>query len=208
MMPFRTTLHETLKLLGFRNGPDLLASALGIQFYSWSAFKFYLAGASLATAAAFCTHWLWNPPSALVLLLFLDLANARYGWQVAKKLKHATWDWQEFQRTFGKLIATLIVLAVVRNLINAYDYYELLADGVFGWLFFTKTQKVVSKMVTLKVSEEGLPAVFMQALKWLLSTKLAPFLVDNAQTKPGTPLPTADPNAPTTPAATTPTAAE
>lgn len=183
-MPLRSILRETFTLLGFRSGGDLLSSALGVKLYSWPAFKFYLVGTSLTACAAFCTHWLWDPPSALFLLLFLDLANARYGWQVAKVLKKETWSWAEFQRTFGKLIATLVVLGIVRNVINAYPYYELLADAVFGWLFFTKTQKVVSKMVTLKVSEEGLPAVLMQALKWLLSTKLAPFLVDNMQQKP------------------------
>jgi hypothetical protein len=180
-VPFRSTYTETFKLLGFAGIKDLLASALGLKSYSWGALKIYLLTTSVAAVGAFCTHWIWNPPSALFLLLFLDLANARYGYLVAKKLKGQGFRLEEFQRTFGKLLATIIVLTIVRNAINAYSYYELLADAVFAWLFTTKTQKVVSKMVTLKVSEEGLPNVFKAALRALLNSKLGPLLVDKVQ---------------------------
>jgi hypothetical protein len=180
-MPAKPALYETFKLLGFSGPRDLLASGFGLQPYTWGALKLYAMATGLTAVAAFCTHWIWDPPSALGLLLFLDLVNARYGYLVAKKIKGHGFRWDEFQRTFGKLVATIIVLAVVRNAINAYPYYELLADAVFGWLFTTKMQKVVSKMVTLKVQEEGLPNLLQAVLKWLLSTKLAPFLVDSLQ---------------------------
>lgn len=183
-MPFRSAFSEVSKLLGFVSIKDFMASALGLKSYSWGALKLYLLGTSLTALTAFCAHWLWNPPSALFLLLFVDLTNARYGFQVAKKIKGESFRWDEFKRLGGKLIATIIVLGMVRNAINSYSYYEILADVVFGWLFTTKLQKVVSKMVALKVSEQGLPNVIMASLKWLLSTKMAPFLVDNIQKHP------------------------
>jgi hypothetical protein len=191
-MPIRSTFDETFKLLGFTGPRDLLSSALGVKLYSWPALKVYGLATLFTGGAAFCTQWIWNPPSAMALLVFLDLVNARYGYQVSKKLKGQGWSWEEFQRTFGKVLATLLVLAVVRNAINSYAYYDWLADLIFGWLFTTKMQKVVSKMVTLKVQEEGLPNLLQGVLKWLLSTKLAPFLVDSVQGR----MPAAEPAAP------------
>jgi hypothetical protein len=67
-------------------------------------------------------------------------------------------------------------MAVVRNAINSCPYYDWLADLVFGWLFATKAQKVVSKMVALKVQKEGAANLFQFALKWLLSSKLGPIV--------------------------------
>ena len=138
-------------------------------------------GVVVASTTAFCTHWIWNPPSAILPLLFLDLANGRYGYQVSKKLKGIGFKWSEFQRLGGILMSTIIVMAIVRNAINSYPYYDWLADLVFGWLFTTKSRKVVEKMIALRVQEEGAANIFKMALTWLLSTKLGPLLVDSIQ---------------------------
>jgi hypothetical protein len=183
-MPFRAIYFETVKLLGFRSGGDLLSSTLGVKLYSTGVLQGLAVGTFVAGLTAFCTRWIWNPPSALYLLLFLDLANGRYGYQVAKKLKGEGFRWGEFQRLGGILISTIIVMAVVRNAINSYPYYDWLADLVFGWLFTTKAQKVVNKMVALKVQEEGAASLFQNALKWLLNSKLGPILVDSIQQPP------------------------
>lgn len=183
-MPFRAIYFETVKLLGFRSGGDLLSSTLGVKLYSTGVLQGLAVGTFVAGLTAFCTRWIWNPPSALYLLLFLDLANGRYGYQVAKKLKGEGFRWSEFQRLGGILISTIIVMAVVRNAINSYPYYDWLADLVFGWLFTTKAQKVVNKMVALKVQEEGAASLFQNALKWLLNSKLGPILVDSIQQPP------------------------
>lgn len=199
-MPLRATYFETLKLLGFRSGGDALAATLGVKLYSTGVLKGLALGALVAGLTAFCTRWIWNPPSALYLLLFLDMANGRYGYQVAKKLKGDTFRWAEFQRLGGILISTIIVMAIVRNAINSYPYYDWLADLVFGWLFATKAQKVVSKMVALRVQEEGAASLFQFALKWLLSSKLGPILVDSLQQPPArAATPTADPVPPDQP---------
>ncbi|MGI4736337.1 MAG: hypothetical protein ACRYG7_14260, partial [Janthinobacterium lividum] len=181
--------NELLKLLGFRSSTDLLSGALGVQAYSLPVFKALLGGALLAAATAFCTRWIWNPPSALLLLLFLDLANGRYGYQVSKKIKGIGFKWSEFQRLGGILMSTLIVMAIVRNAINSYPYYDFLADLVFGWLFATKARKVVEKMIALRVQEEGAANIFKMALQWLLSSKLGPLLVDSVQSMPTPPPP-------------------
>ena len=189
-MPFRATFHETLKLLGFRSGQDLLSGAFGLKTYSFPVLKYLAGGALLAATTAFCTRWIWNPPSAILLLLFLDLANGRYGYQVAKKLRKESFRWSEFQRLGGILMSTIIVMAIVRNAINSYPYYDFLADLVFGWLFATKAQKVVAKMVALKVQEEGAASLFQFALKWLLQSKLGALVVDEVQRRPTDPEPT------------------
>lgn len=201
-MPLRAIYLETVKLLGFRSGGDLLSSTLGVKLYSGSVLQGLAVGTFVAGLTAFCTRWIWNPPSALYLLLFLDLVNGRYGYQVAKKLKGETFRWSEFQRLGGILISTIIVMAVVRNAINSYPYYDWLADLVFGWLFTTKAQKVVNKMVALKVQEEGAASLFQNALKWLLSSKLGPILVDSIQQPPPRAAAPAEPDPATDPTAT------
>jgi hypothetical protein len=183
-MPFRNTYAELIKMLGFRSGGDLLSGAFGVQVYTTSAIKGLALGALVAGGTAFCTRWIWNPPSALFLLLFLDLANGRYGYQVSKKLKGEPFKWSEFQRMGGILMSTIIVMAIVRNAINSYPYYDFLADLVFGWLFATKSRKVVEKMIALRVQEEGAANIFRMALQWLLSSKLGPLLVDSMQSMP------------------------
>jgi hypothetical protein len=190
-MPFRTTYNELIKVLGFRSGGDLLSGAFGVQLYTSGAIKGLAIGALVASATAFCTRWIWNPPSALYLLLFLDLANGRYGYQVSKKLKGIGFKWSEFQRMGGILMSTIIVMAIVRNAINSYPYYDFLADLVFGWLFATKARKVVEKMIALRVQEEGAANIFKMALQWLLSSKLGPLLVDSMQSMPKPPAPAA-----------------
>jgi hypothetical protein len=193
-MPFQPALFkEFTKLLGFRDGSDLLRGAFGVQLYSAPALKGLAVGVLVTSTTAFCTHWIWNPPSAILLLLFLDLANGRYGYQVSKKLKGIGFKWSEFQRMGGILMSTIIVMAIVRNAINSYPYYDWLADLVFGWLFTTKARKVVEKMIALRVQEEGAANIFKMALQWLLSSKLGPLLVDSIQSMPKAPTtPTGD----------------
>jgi hypothetical protein len=189
-MPLRAIFRETTKLLGFRDGSDLLSGAFGVQLYTMPALKSLAIGVAISSLTAFCTHWIWNPPSAILLLLFLDLANGRYGYQVSKKLRGVGFKWSEFQRLGGILFSTIIVMAIVRNAINSYPYYDWLADLVFGWLFTTKARKVVEKMIALRVQEEGAANIFKMALTWLLSSKLGPILVDSIQ-QPPAPVPAA-----------------
>lgn len=196
-MPLRATFYETIKLLGFRSPSDLLSGAFGLKTYSLPVLKYLAGGALLAATTAFCTRWIWSPPSALLLLIFLDLANGRYGYQVSKKLKGVGFKWSEFQRLGGILMSTIIVMAIVRNAINSYPYYDFLADLVFGWLFATKAQKVVSKMVALKVQEEGAASLFQFALKWLLQSKLGALVVDEAQRRDNLPANVTEETAPT-----------
>ena len=179
----RQILSEILKLLGFDGPADLAASAYGLKLYSLPLLKIQLSGTLLATGVFFCTQFIWDPPSALFLLVALDLLNAVYGYQVSKKLKGVGFRFDEFQRTFGKVISTLLVLAILKNAINAYEFFKAIDLLVFGWLFMTKARKVVSKMVALKVQEEGLPGVIQQ----FISSKLGALLVDAAQgVKPAT----------------------
>jgi hypothetical protein len=185
-MPLRAIFRETTKLLGFRDGGDLLSGAFGLQLYTAGALKGLAVGTVVASLAAFCTRWVWNPPSALLLLIFLDLANSRYGYMVSKKLRGVGFQWKEFERTGGIIISTFIIMGVVRNCINIYPQVELLAAIVFGWLFTTKAKKVVDKMVALKLQEEGLAKILKNSLQYFLGTKYGPLLVDSVQ-QPTTP---------------------
>ena len=183
-MPLRTTYQSILSTLGFKDGSDLLSGALGWQAYGAGVLKWLAAGTLLTSTVSFCTRWIWNPPSALFLLLFLDLANGWYGYQVAKKLKGERFKWNEFTRLGGVMISTLIIMGVVRNAINSYPYLELLADAVFGWLFSVRGKKVIAKMVALKVQEEGAASIFQSALKALLASKMGALVVDSIQQPP------------------------
>jgi hypothetical protein len=183
-MPLRATYHSILSTLGFKDGRDLLSGALGWQAYSAGVFKWLAAGTLVTSVVSFCTHWIWDPPGALFLLLFLDMTNAWYGYQVAKKLKGERFKWSEFTRLGGVMISTLIIMGSVRNAINSYSWLELMADVVFAWLFSVRGKKVLAKMVALKVQEEGAASIFQSALKALLASKLGALVVDEVQRHP------------------------
>lgn len=203
-MPLRSTYHSILSTLGFKDGSDLLSGALGWQAYGIGVFKWLAAGTLVTSTVSFCTHWIWNPPGALFLLLFLDLANGWYGYQVAKKLKGERFKWNEFTRLGGVMISTLIIMGSVRNAINSYSWLELMADVVFAWLFSVRGKKVLAKMVALKVQEEGAASIFQSALKALLASKLGTLVVDDIQRHPPKPTAPADPAAPEQPSYPTP----
>ena len=175
----RVILNYLASMLGFTSARDAMGSVLGVKVYAAPVLKIQLvmSGTLLAALISFTTRWVWDPPGALLVLVALDLLNARYGYMVAKKLKGEGFRWEEFQRTFGKVISTLILLALVRNTINAYPYYEYLADALFAWLFSYKLRKLAEKMVALKVQEGGLPKLLLGLLK----SKYAPYLVDSLQ---------------------------
>lgn len=176
----RHPFYESFRLLGFNGPSDLAASAYGLKSYSVFLLKVQLSGTLLAAVVAFSAQWIWNPPLAMCLLLGLDLLNAWYGYQADVKLRAGHFKWDELQRTFGKLLATVLVLALVKNAINAYEYYAYMADVVFAWLFTHKLRKVVVKMVALKVVEGGLPKL----IGGLLASKFGPYIVDYVQGRP------------------------
>lgn len=167
--------------LGFRNYSQFLSGALGIKLYSAGTFQ-GLALASIVTGcAAFTTNYIWSPPRAMLLLIFLDLANGRYGYQVAKKIRGERFSWEEFKRTGATVVSTIVILGCVRNAIISYPYIELLADMVFGWLFTTKAQKMAAKMVALKVQEKGAAGLFSSALGFFLKSRAGEAVVDAIQ---------------------------
>jgi hypothetical protein len=181
----REPILETFKLLGFNGPRDFAASAYGLKSYSFPLLKVQLSGTLLAAVVAFCAKWVWNPPLAMLLLVVLDILNAWYGYQADVKLREGHFKWDELQRTFGKMLATVLVLALVKNAINAYEYYGYMADVVFAWLFTHKLRKVVVKMVALKVVEGGLPKLILS----LLASKFGPYIVDAVQKRPAEPRP-------------------
>jgi hypothetical protein len=193
--PVRHSFFETFKLLGFRGPRDLAASAFGLKSYPLPLLKIQLSGTLLTAILAFCAQWIWNPPSAMFLLVALDVLNARYGYLVDTKLRGGRFKWEEMQRTAGKILATLFVLAAVKNAINSYEYYSYTADVVFAWLFTHKLRKLVVKMVALKVVEGGLPKLILG----LLASKFGPYIVDAVQkkTEPAEPDPVAAGSPPT-----------
>ncbi|RPD46789.1 hypothetical protein DNI29_11530 [Hymenobacter sediminis] len=201
----RHPLTETFKLLGFDGPSDLVASAYGLKALPLFVLKIQVSGTLLAAIVAFSTKWIWKPPLAMVLLIGLDILNAWYGYQADVKLRGAGFKWDELQRTFGKIVGTLLVLTLIKNLINSYEYYAYAADVVFAWLFTYKGRKLAAKMVALKVVEGGLPKL----IAGLVASKFGPYIVDYIQKKPvevPTPGPAVEP-APTPEGAQTPEAA-
>ena len=182
----RQLADEIAKMAGFRGVGDALGSAFGLKLYPLPLLKIQLAGASLVAVGAFASQWVWEPPLAILVLLGLDVLNGIYGYRVAVSIKGEGFRWSEFNRTFAKLIATIVLLGLVKNTINSYAYYEPLADFLFGWLFTRKISKLTLKMAALKVQEQGVPKILAAAVRELLRSKLGPYLVDALQTKPRT----------------------
>ncbi|MBG8553077.1 hypothetical protein [Hymenobacter guriensis] len=194
---------EIYKLLGFRSGRDMLESAFGLKFYSVQLLKIQISTTMLASVVGFCAQWIWDPPSALFLLLAMEVLNTFYGIRVAKKIKKEPFSFEKFCRFFGKLFAVLAVLSMVKNMINSYEAVKVVDFTVFIWLAGTKLRKIISKQVALRVMEDGLPGVIQQFIQQFLSTKVAALLVDAAQgVKPAPadlPSPNPEPAPPTEP---------
>lgn len=161
-----------------------MGSAFGLKFYPLPLLKIQLTGTLVVSVVAFASRWIWHPPLALAVLLMMDLLNGFYGWRVAKQIKAEPFRWSEFGRTFSKMVATLVLLGLVRNTINSYAYYERLADVLFGWLFVRKLSKLTLKMAALKVQEQGVPRMLAAAVRELLRSKIGPYLVDSIQARP------------------------
>jgi hypothetical protein len=179
------------KLLGFTGLQDMLASAYGLKSYAWPVLALQLSGTLLTVLVAFCAKWIWDPPLAIAVLVGLELLDTVYGLKVARTVKKEPLTWAKFERVFGKIVGTLLLLMAVKNAINSYAYYRVLADGIFGWLFSAKLRKLVVKMVALKIAEGGLPKLLQTFIASILASKFGPYLVDNAQRVP----PTAQPPA-------------
>ena len=69
------------------------------------------------------------------MLVGLELLNTVYDLKVARAVKKEPITWEKFERVFGKIVGTLLTLMAVKNAINSYAYYRVLADVIFDWLF-------------------------------------------------------------------------
>lgn len=194
----RTIGTEFYKLLGLRGLDDLLDSMLGLKLYRWPDLKIQAAATLIIS---FLSQWVWQPPYALAILLALDAGNAVYGTLVSIRIKHQPFSWTELHRTFGKMLATVFVLALLRGAILAYPYYAPLAHVLFAWLFSRKMAKLTTKMASLKVQEIGMPNLFKAMVQLLINSNAGRALVDAAQgitPPPDQPKNTPPPEAPLT----------
>ena len=187
---------EFYKLLGLRGPGDLLDSMLGLKLYRWPDLKIQAAATLIIS---FLSQWVWQPPYALAILLALDAGNAVYGTLVSIRIKRQPFSWTELHRTFGKMLATVFVLALLRGAILAYPYYSPLAHVMFAWLFSRKMAKLTTKMASLKVQEIGMPNLFKAMVQLLLNSSAGRALVDAAQTTPPAVIPPSHPEPETEP---------
>jgi hypothetical protein len=176
--------YSFFKLLGFTGLQDMLASAYGLKSYAWPVLAVQLSGTLLAVLVAFCAKWIWDPPLAIAVVVGLEMLDTVYGIKVARTVKKEPFTWAKFERVFGKIVGTLLLLMAVKNAINSYAYYRVLADLIFGWLFSAKLRKLVVKMVALKVAEGGFPKLLQRFIEAILASKFGPYLVDHAQGLP------------------------
>ena len=188
MKILRTIGVEFYKLLGLRGPGDLLDSMLGLKLYRWPDLKIQAAATLIIS---FLSQWIWHPPYALAILLALDAGNAVYGTLVSIRIKRVPFSWNELHRTFGKMLATVFVLALLRGAILAYPYYSPLAHVMFAWLFSRKMAKLTTKMASLKVQEIGMPNLFRAMVQLLINSNAGKALVDAAQARPPNQLPAA-----------------
>lgn len=175
-------MHSSLlKQLGFNSGKELLA-AFGVQHYPPLLLKLQLVFTFFSAAAlvGFVEQWVWEPPAAALLLVGIDLFNFWYGWQVARKLRKERFSFTKAHETFGVIVSTLVLLAIIHWAILSYDYWKYAADMLFAWLFVFKTRKLLAKMAALKLQSGELGSLIGQWFK----TKMAASVVDALQQTP------------------------
>lgn len=204
MLHARTLFTDIFRAWGFASGVDYVKTISGWKALTASvspiALKVGFMGAGVALG--FWADWIWNPPGASFLLLGMNVVNARYGYLVAKRVKHERFSRIKFQKTFSISVSDLLALAMLHWAIKYFPYYETGRDILFGYLFGYKATGIFNHWAILKLQSGDLVNHFRQWLVNVLQSRAGVEVVDSIQQQsPAVPAtPSSDEPTPPTPA--------
>jgi signal transduction histidine kinase len=173
---FEKYMFRTFGFLGFW---DYAKTVLGLSLIPF--FSLQIFGSIGLGFITWFSDWVWNPPVGAALILSMTLINAFYGYQVNHKIKKEKFTFQKFQRTFAIMAADLLIMAIITTSIHLYNYYEPLADILFGWYMTNKLRQIIYHMSLLKLQSGGLSKFLKMAILNLVNSKIGDSIVDSLQ---------------------------
>ncbi|MFC6998080.1 hypothetical protein [Rufibacter roseus] len=183
-MSKRFKLFQTLfQNWGFSDAEDYVGTVLGVKAMPYLALLAHFVGALIAGGVAFMAKWVWEPPGAALLIIAMDLLNARYGYLVARKIKGEVFSWKKFHRTFGIIVSDVLLLSMIHHAVQFYPYYAPLSHILFGWLFMHRVGAIVKHMADLKLQDGGLKRFLLKWISNKIRTEVGTQIVDNIQGK-------------------------
>ncbi|KAA3438455.1 hypothetical protein [Rufibacter hautae] len=174
-------LSEIFQQWGFTNGRDYLITVLGIKAMPAWSLLLNLVGAAVTGLFVFMAKWVWEPPGAALLIIGMELLNARYGYLVSKKIKGEPFSVKKFRRTFGMVASDVLLLSMIHHAIKFYPNYSPLSHLLFGWLFLHRAQDILKHMTDLKLQDGGLAGFLRRWLMNRLRSEVGAHIVDNIQ---------------------------
>lgn len=173
---FEKFMFRTFGFLGFW---DYARTVFGFSLIPFFAFQLF-GSIGIATLTWF-SEWVWNPPVGAALILSMTLINAYYGILVSKRIKKESFSFQKFNRTFSIMAADLLIMAIITTSIHIYNYYEPLADILFGWYMTNKLRQIIYHMTLLNLQSGGLAKFLKMAILNLIKSKIGDAMVDSLQ---------------------------
>lgn len=189
MIHTRTFLTDIFRAWGFESGGDYLRTVLGVKSLTATVtplalkISFLLGGFGLS----FWSTWIWQPPEASFLVLGMNLVNAWYGYQVAKKVKGERFSRLKFQKTASVMVSDILAMSMMHIAIKHYPYYETGRHVLFGYLFGYKLTSIFNHWVMLKLQSGSLVTYFRQWMLTMLASRMGVELVDSMQKAPADP---------------------
>lgn len=162
LKPLLTALFQNW---GFASLQDYVLTVVGLKGWDYVGMVLKVLGAVLAGGFVFMANWIWEPPGAALLIICMNLLNARYGYLVARKIKGEKFSRVKFQKTLAICASDLLLMSMIHHAIQFYPYYSPLGHLLFGWLFTNRTGAILNHMADLKLQDGGFKRL---VIKWML----------------------------------------
>lgn len=197
MIHTRTFLTDIFRAWGFQSALDYAKTVTGVKSMTAAitpaALKLSFVGAGLALSL--WSRWVWHPPGASFLIIGMDLANAWYGYQVARQIKQEKFSRIKFQKTYSIIVSDLLLMSMIHQAIKHYPYLHDGRDVLFSYLFGSRFTGVFNHFVILKLQSGSLVGYFREWMLRVLQTKIGAQVVDSVQGGAPTAPPAAEPAA-------------
>lgn len=166
---------------GFASLQDYLLTIMGLKGWDYVGMLLKVLGAVLAGGFVFMANWIWEPPGAALLIICMNLLNARYGYLVARKIKGERFQRKKFQKTLAICASDLLLMSMIHHAIQFYPYYSPLGHLLFGWLFTNRVGAILNHMADLKLQDGGFKRVVIKWMQERMKVLTMAQIVDNIQ---------------------------
>lgn len=161
---------------GFRSTCDYITTSLGVRKTSYISIQLF--ALLMGWFLTFIADWIWDPPGAALILVGMTVANAYYGFLVARA-RGEKWSWRKFRKTGHVIASDLLAMAILHWIITFYPYYEKGADLLFAHFAGFKFKELFVHWRQLDFKKSGLTTIL-----GVLKLKEVQEVIDKTQGRP------------------------